>query len=65
MDLALWNTAVEIGKNAESGQAFLTKDPAKLATDFKSGVLPIVAQSALSRFMEKYGMRGVGEIDFQ
>jgi pyruvate,water dikinase len=35
-----------------------------LALRYLDGALPPVAQTILTRFMEKYGMRGVGEIDF-
>jgi pyruvate,water dikinase len=64
MDLALWTTAVNIRDDVEAAQVFLRSDPETLASDYLSGDLPEVSQKAISQFMEKYGMRGVGEIDF-
>jgi len=64
MDLALWKTATEIRADPESADAFLSLDALTLARNYRGGTLPSTAQTALTRFMEKYGMRGTGEIDF-
>ena len=64
MDLALWKTAKEIRTDPESAEAFRSFDAPLLARRSLSGSLPSTAQAAISGFLEKYGMRGVGEIDF-
>ncbi|HSK87734.1 MAG TPA: PEP-utilizing enzyme, partial [Anaerolineales bacterium] len=63
LDLALWKTATEIRADAESADEFHASDALTLARRYLSGTLPSDAQKAIARFMEKYGMRGVGEID--
>jgi rifampicin phosphotransferase len=63
MDLALWETAKAIRANADAWNRFRTATPASLAEDYLNGNLPPAAQRALKDFMERYGMRGVGEID--
>jgi len=64
MDLSLWETARTIRADAESTDAFRISDAPTLARLYLKGTLPSAAQSAIARFMERYGMRGVGEIDF-
>jgi pyruvate,water dikinase len=64
MDLVLWKTATEIRADAQSTDVFRSTDASTLAQRYLSGDLPPVAQTAIGRFMEKYGMRGTGEIDF-
>ena len=64
MDLALWKTATDIRADAESADAFRSSDATTLARHYQSGTLPSAAQTVIARFMEKYGMRGIGEIDF-
>ena len=64
MDLALWKTATEIRVDAESANEFRSSDAPTLARRYLSGTLPSTAQTVIARFMEKYGMRGTGEIDF-
>jgi pyruvate,water dikinase len=63
MDLMLWETALRIREDPESAELFRTSDAQSLARHYLNGLLPAVAQSAISSFMEKYGMRGVGEIE--
>jgi pyruvate,water dikinase len=63
MDLALWATAVEIRMNRESERVFLALDGTALASEYLDGKLPAAAQQAIAGFMERYGMRGLGEID--
>lgn len=64
MDLVLWRTATGIRADAESAREFRASEAATLARRYLSGTLPSAAQTAITRFMDQYGMRGVGEIDF-
>jgi pyruvate,water dikinase len=64
MDLELWETATAIKADPKAEQFFLAMDPAELAQHYLNRRLPVVAQAAIEDFMTKYGMRGVGEIDF-
>jgi pyruvate,water dikinase len=64
MDMVLWKTATEIRADAESADVFRSSDASTLASRYLSGTLPSAAQTVIGRFMEKYGMRGTGEIDF-
>jgi rifampicin phosphotransferase len=64
MDLMLWRTATEIRADTESANEFRSSDAPTLARRYLSGTLPSTAQTAIGCFMEKYGMRGTGEIDF-
>ncbi|HSO12115.1 MAG TPA: PEP/pyruvate-binding domain-containing protein [Anaerolineales bacterium] len=64
MDLALWETAKTIRADAESQSLFTASDAPELARQYLNGTLPSTAQATIARFLEKYGMRGVGEIDF-
>jgi phosphohistidine swiveling domain-containing protein len=63
MDLELWKTAVAIHDDAESYQLFLEITAAELAQKYLDHSLPVSAQTAVDRFLAKYGARGVGEID--
>jgi rifampicin phosphotransferase len=63
MDLELWKTATTIRADAEARDAFRVTDIPALVSLYWSGALPAVAQFVMEQFMEKYGMRGVGEID--
>lgn len=64
MDLALYRAAVTIQKDTDSARVFSAGESEALVEAYKAGMLPPVAQAALRGFMEAYGMRGVGEIDF-
>ena len=64
MDLALWQTARVLANDPDSLDTFTTTDAPALARRFLEGSLPSTAQTAVSSFMDQYGMRGVGEIDF-
>jgi len=64
MDLALWATASTIKVDPESLDVFTASDAATLARRYLEGNLPATAQTAVISFMDRYGMRGVGEIDF-
>jgi rifampicin phosphotransferase len=63
MDLALWRAATAIRADAASRQAFSAADAPGLARRYLDGALPAAAQAAVQSFLERYGMRGVGEID--
>jgi rifampicin phosphotransferase len=63
MDLTLWRSAQTIRADAPSVAHMRDADPATLADDYTREQLPTVAQAAISAFMERYGMRGLGEID--
>ena len=64
MDLDLWRTAIEIREDTESAAVFRTAEAETLAWRYLDASLPAAAQRAIASFMEKYGMRCVGEIDF-
>jgi pyruvate,water dikinase len=63
MNLALWTVACRIREDADSSAACRNLTLEKLAERLKSGTLPPVAQSGLSRFLEQWGHRAVAEID--
>ncbi len=65
MDLALWRTSRAIrGRRRVGAVVFRELDASALAARYLSGALPAAAQTAVAQFMDRYGMRGVGEIDF-
>lgn len=63
MDLALWATARAIKADPASTARFAQADAASLAADFLARRLPATAQTAIADFLERYGMRGIAEID--
>jgi phosphohistidine swiveling domain-containing protein len=63
MDLELWQAASVIRAEAGAAEAFRKADAPALAILYRDGILPAAAQSAVGHFMNKYGMRGIGEID--
>lgn len=63
MDLALWQTALLLRGDSESLAAFQAAEAAELAARYQAGQLPPAAQSAVGRFMARYGVRGLAEID--
>ncbi len=64
MDLALWQVAQRIREDADGAAGFSTADAKTLAQDFEKQRLPASIQVALTGFLERYGMRGLAEIDF-
>lgn len=64
MDLALWETAREIRTDKALQDYFMQTEASDLSNQFLIGSLPDTAQDAISHFLNQYGMRGVGEIDF-
>ncbi|MCB0254411.1 MAG: phosphoenolpyruvate synthase [Anaerolineae bacterium] len=63
MDLTLWTVAQVIQADPASAQRFAEADAAELAADYLDGALPLPAQVALRAFLDRYGMRGLAEID--
>jgi pyruvate,water dikinase len=63
MDLALWAVAQRIQADPASSARFAVADPTTLSADFLAGRLPTDAQAVLTGFMERYGFRGLAEID--
>lgn len=64
MDLVLWDIAKAIRADAESNSRFAASSAPELAQQYLKGTLPAAAQRVIADFLNKYGMRGVGEIDF-
>lgn len=64
MDLVLWETAQAIQADAESKSRFTDSDAPELARRYLNGTLPPASQKVIANFLDKYGVRGVGEIDF-
>ncbi|MYD91506.1 MAG: phosphoenolpyruvate synthase [Caldilineaceae bacterium SB0662_bin_9] len=64
MDLELWQTARRIREDAQACAEFEAASPEDLARDFHSRKLPDPVQQALTDFLDRYGMRGLAEIDF-
>jgi phosphohistidine swiveling domain-containing protein len=64
MDLRLW-AEVQAIRADPAARAFMLEQPIEgVAEAYGRGELPPVAQRAVTDFMQRYGMRGVGEIDF-
>jgi pyruvate,water dikinase len=63
MDLVLWTVAQVIQADPESAARFEAEDATSLAAAYQARTLPLPAQAALMAFMDRYGMRGLAEID--
>jgi pyruvate,water dikinase len=63
MDLLLWKIAKTIRRDPSSWQVFHNTSPSKLAARFHHGDLPEVGLKLVSRFLDRYGGRGLAEID--
>ena len=63
MDLYLWKSAKRIKTDPESTDIFLEEKPDDLAQRFHDQALPPEGQEVVSTFLDRYGMRAVGEID--
>jgi rifampicin phosphotransferase len=63
MDLVLWDTARAIGADPAARASFIDADAANISARYMAGGLPRAAQEALGGFLDRYGMRGLGEID--
>ncbi len=63
MDLALWHTAQALRSDASARTQIEKQSAEELAVCFLESTLPATAQQIVGVFMEKYGARGLGEID--
>jgi hypothetical protein len=63
MDLALWAMAKDIRRDEDSRRTVRNTRAEDLARLFAEGRLPATAMRLVERFLEKYGGRGLGEID--
>ncbi len=63
MDLALWDAACAIRKDPAARAEFADHSAADLAQGWMAGGLHSATREALSGFMQRYGGRGLGEID--
>ena len=64
MDLSLWIVAQVVQDDPASAARFATGDAPALAAEYLARTLPYPAQAAIAGFMDRYGMRGLAEIDF-
>lgn len=64
MDLALWDVARAIQQDSSSLATLTEWSAANLARAYLAGTLPSLVQTSVGAFLDRYGMRGVGEIDF-
>lgn len=64
MDLSLWTVAQVVRDDSASAARFAQSAAPALAADYLAGTLPYPAQAAIAGFMDRYGMRGLAEIDF-
>ncbi len=64
MDIILWQTAQKIRGDQAAFQHLSSSSPEALTEEFIQQTLPATIQTAISAFMDIYGMRGLGEIDF-
>jgi phosphohistidine swiveling domain-containing protein len=63
MDLVLWQVAQEIRQDPAGLQTLQSEPATVLAERFQNGQLSAPVQQAVGRFLDKYGGRGLGEID--
>jgi pyruvate,water dikinase len=63
MDLALWATVETIRSDPTALSELINMPPASLASDYLAGELSTTTQTAVDRFLQRYGMRGLAEID--
>ena len=62
MDLTLWQIGQIIQSDAATS-VMRSTSAAELAGHYLRGDLPIAAQATIAAFLDRYGMRGLGEID--
>ncbi len=63
MDLALWRVAQTILTDSDSSKIFQGISASDLAARYLQANLPSRVQESIDVFIERYGARGVGEID--
>ncbi len=64
MDLQLWKLAGRIRSDCNAADSLLAEDAETIASLCLAGSLPATTQKALDEFLDRYGMRGVAELDF-
>ena len=63
MDLNLWATAQTLQADPNATRVFERSSAAELSAAYIQDRLPSTAQKAVAVFLDKYGARGLGEID--
>lgn len=63
MDLSLWDVARTLRADPRTLALFTGDDAGLVAAAYLAGSLPQAAQRAIEGFLDRYGMRAVGEID--
>ena len=63
MDLSLWEAAQTIIADPDSCKVFTEEDSRALTRLYQQGTLPPAAQTAVASFLQRYGRRGLAEID--
>jgi len=63
MDLALWRVAQAILADSDSSKLFQETEASDLAAHYSQANFPPRVQETIGDFMERYGARGIGEID--
>jgi pyruvate,water dikinase len=63
MNLELWATAQTIRQDDAARERMLNASVEQLVSAYHAGTLPSVAQQAVAKFLNEYGMRAVAEID--
>jgi pyruvate,water dikinase len=63
MDLDLWSTSLAIRNDPEASQHIIAHHAQQLSEEYMAGTLPATAQVSIKKFLIRYGMRGIGEID--
>jgi pyruvate,water dikinase len=63
MDLFLWQAAQAVRADPESLEHCTRVDAVILTSEYLAGRLPATAQNSIAGFIDRYGVRGLGEID--
>ncbi len=63
MDLELWETARTIMQDSKNARFVEENGTETLVAEFRNRSLPAGIQVAVDEFLDRYGIRGVGEID--
>ncbi len=64
MDLALWKVSRQIFNDMDAKAIFGKNTTSDLSAMYLDGKLPAVAQVVIKEFLDRYGLRGLAEIDF-
>jgi rifampicin phosphotransferase len=63
MDLDLWRVAAAIQRSPDLMAEFRQYEPHELAARYQKGLLPEAGCRIVDKFLDRYGGRGLGEID--